>query len=183
MTTKFRNGLILGGLAIATTALVVYFGRQYNLIKNACYTIAGGVVHSININSVKITLFFRIANESDLTIEVADMVFNVYVNKMFVTKIIKNEKQMLYSKSDATIQLDFEFNPTDLLRAGLTNIAPILYDKEKLVLTIKGSFSAKSGGIKVRNFPIEESITVKQLLAPSYNEKKCDTFKEKEKNK
>lgn len=173
MTPKLRNGLIIGGLAVAGIALIAYFKRQYNLLLNACYTISGGVVHSLGLDNVKITLFFKIVNESDLTIEISDMMFNIYVNKMFITKMLKPDKQVLYSKSDAVIKLDFEFNPKDLLRAGLTNIEPILYDKEKLVITTKGTFSAKTDIIKMRNFPFDESITLKELLTPSPIPKKC----------
>lgn len=173
MTPKLRNGLIIGGLAIAAIGLIAYFKRQYNLLLNACYTISGGVVHSLGLDNVKITLFFKIVNESDLTIEISDMMFNIYVNKMFITKMLKPDKQVLYSKSDAVVKLDFEFNPKDLLRAGLTNIEPILYDKEKLVINIKGTFSAKTDIVKMRNFPFDESITLKELLTPSTIPKKC----------
>jgi hypothetical protein len=173
MTPKLRNGLIIGGLAVAGIALIAYFKRQYNLLLNACYTISGGVVHSLGLDNVKITLFFKIVNESDLTIEISDMMFNISVNKMFITKMLKPDKQILYSKSDAVIKIDFEFNPKDLLRAGLTNIEPILYDKEKLVINIKGTFSAKTDIVKMRNFPFDESITLKELLTPSTIPKKC----------
>jgi hypothetical protein len=101
------------------------------------------------------------------------MKFNIFVNKMFVTKIERTEEQTLLSKADTIIRLDFEFNPQDLLRAGITNIANIIYDKEKLVIGIKGSFSAKTGIIKLKNFPFEEEITLKELLTPSTKPKKC----------
>jgi len=173
MTPKLRNGLIIGGLLVATTALIVYFKKQMNLLYDACYTISGGVVHSLTLSSVKMTLFFKVVNESDLTIQISDAVFNIYVNNMFVTKILKPDSQTLYSKSDAIIKIDFEFNPKDLLRAGLTNIEPIIYDKEKLVIGIKGSLSAKTGIVKLSKFPIDEKITLKEILTPSPNAKKC----------
>lgn len=173
ITPKVRNGIIIGGLAIAATSLLIYFKRQINLIKDACYTISGGVIHSLTLSNVKMTLFLKIINESDLTIQLSNMNFNIYVNNMFVTKVSKPEIQTLYSKSDAIIQLKFEFNPTDLLRAGITNIEPIIYDKEKLIIGIKGSISAKTGIVKLNNFPIDENITLKEILTPSLNPKKC----------
>ena len=173
MRPSTRNGLIIGGLAVAGIAILAYFKRQYDLIYNACYTIAGGVVHTLGLNSVKITLFFKVVNESDITIEISDMIFNIYVNKMFVTKVLKPDVQMLYSKSNAIIKIDFEFNPKDLLRAGLTNIESILYDKDKLIITTNGTFSAKTGILKLRDFPFEESITLSEIMTPSTAPKKC----------
>lgn len=179
MNPKLRNGLIIGGLVVAAITLIAYFKRQFNLLYNACYTISGGVIHSLGLDKVKITLFFKIVNESDLTIEISNMNFNVYVNNMFISKVVKPEAQMLYSKSDATIKVGFEFNPQDLLRAGLSNIEPILYDNEKLVITTKGYFSAKTGGITLKNFPFEENITLKELMTPDPNAKKCDDILKK----
>lgn len=173
ITPKLKYGLIIGGLLVAATGVAVYMKNQFKLIKDSCYTISGGVIHSLGLDSVKITLFFKFVNDSDLTIKISDMKFNIYVNKMFVTKILRNEEQTILSKASTIIRLDFDFNPKDLLRAGITNIEPIIYDKEKLVIGIKGSFSAKTGIIKLKNFPIEEDITLKELLTPSTKPKKC----------
>lgn len=173
ITPKVRNGIIIGGLSIATIALIAYLKRQVNLLKDACYTISGGIIHNISLSNVKMTLFFKIVNESDITINVSNMVFNIYVNNMFITKIEKPDAQTIFSKSDTIVKLDFEFNPKDLLRAGITNIQPILFDKEKLVISIKGNFTAKTGIVKLNNYPIDEKITLKELLTPSKTPKKC----------
>jgi len=173
MTPKTKKGLIIGGLLLATSLIVIYFRKQLKLLANACYTISGGVVHALGIDNVSITLFLKVTNESDLTIDLSNMMFKVYVNKMYVTKIEKPEKQQILSKADVVIKLDFQFNPQDLLRAGLANIAPILYDKEKLVIDVKGTLSAKTGIVTLRNFPIEESITLKEILAPSPERENC----------
>lgn len=173
ITPKVRNGIIIGGLAIAAIGVIAYFKRQINLLKDACYTISGGIIHNISLSNVKMTLFFKIVNESDITINVSNMVFNIYVNNMFITKIEKPDAQTIFSKSDTIVKLDFEFNPKDLLRAGITNIQPILFDKEKLIISIKGNFTAKTGIVKLNNYPIDEKITLKELLTPSKTSKKC----------
>jgi len=173
MTPKTTKGLIIGGLRLATSLVVIYFRKQLKLLSEACYYISGGVVHALGMDNVSITIFLKVTNESDLTIDLSNMMFKVYVNKMYVTKIVKPEKQKILSKADVIIKLDFQFNPQDLLRAGLANIAPILYDKEKLVIDIKGSLSARTGIVTLRDFPIEESITLKEILAPSPDGNKC----------
>jgi LEA14-like dessication related protein len=173
ISPKLRNGLIIGGLVVAATTLALYMKSQFNLIKDSCSTISGGIIHSLGLDSVKMTLFFKIVNDSDLTIRISDMKFNIYVNKMFVTKILRSQQQVIHGKADTIIRLDFEFNPKDLLRAGIANIEPIIYDKEKLVIGIKGTFSAQTGIIKLKNFDFDEEITLKELLTPSTKPKKC----------
>jgi LEA14-like dessication related protein len=85
ITPKLRNGLIIGGLLVATVGVIAYVKRQINLLMDSCYTISGGVLHNLSLNNVKITLFFKIKNESDLTINISDLSLNLYVNNMFVT--------------------------------------------------------------------------------------------------
>ena len=165
--------LIIGGLALATIGLVVYFKRQYDLLSNACYTVSGAIVHTLGINSVKITIFIKVVNESDLTLEISNMIFNIYVNKMFVSKISKPAVQILYSKADAIIQLDVDFNPKDLLKAGVTNIDAILNKKDSIAIDIKGAFSAKTGVVKLNNFTFDETVTLQELMTPSTIKKKC----------
>jgi LEA14-like dessication related protein len=179
ISPKLRNGLIIGGLAVAGIALIAYFKKQIDLLKNACYTISGGVIHSLGLDKVKMTLFFKIVNESDITIQISDMDFNIYVNNMFVTKIVKNEPQTVYSQSDAIIKLDVEFNPADLLRAGLSSIEPILYDKEKLIITTKGNLSIKSGIFKLKKFPFSVDITLKEMLEPRKDADRCEKLLKK----
>lgn len=179
ISPKLRNGLIFGGIAIAGVVLFAYLKKQYNLLYNACYTIAGGVIHSLGLDKVKLTLFFKIVNESDINVEVSNMDFNIYVNNMFVTKILKSEPQTLKSNSDTIIKLDVEFVPADLLRAGLSSIEPILYDKEKLIITTKGSLSVKAGFIKLKKFPFSVDITLKEMLEPRKDQDRCDKLLKK----
>ena len=92
MNKGLRNGLIIGSLSLALISIIVYFKKQYDLLLNACYTISGGIIHTLGLDNVRITLFFKVVNESDLTIEISDMNFDIFVNNMFVTKIKKSSK-------------------------------------------------------------------------------------------
>jgi len=173
MNPKLKYGLIIGALIVAGLGSLAYLKKQFNLIKDSCYTISGGIIHTLGLTNIKMTIFFKIVNESDITIKLSDMIFNIYVNNIFVTKISKPEEQVIFSKNEAIIQLEVQFNPVDLLKAGIKNIQSIIYDKEKLIINIKGTFSAKTGGVKLRNFPIDEKITLKELTTPSNTNKKC----------
>ena len=170
---NWKGAFIIGGILATGSALIVYFYKQIKELKESCYTISGGVIHSLGLDNVKISLFFKIVNKSDITIKVEDMDFNIFVNKMFVSKITKKDITTIYSKSNEIIKLNFEFNPRELLRVGIQNIQPILTDKEKLGITVKGTFTVESGIVKLKNFAFEETFTLKEMLEPNPNEVKC----------
>ncbi len=170
---NWKRAIFLTAIISAAIGVIGYLKQEFERLENACYTISGGVIHALGLNNVKITLFFKIVNKSDISVEISNAIFNIYVNKMFVSKVIKSEKQVLKSGGETILMIDVEFNPQDLLKAGINNISPLLVDKDKLIITTKGSFDAIAGAIKLKSFPFEESITLKELLTPSDTAQKC----------
>ena len=170
---NWQRALLVTVVIGATRGIIGYLKKEFSRLENACYTISGGVIHALGLNNVKITLFFKIVNKSDISVEISNAVFNIYVNKMFVSKVLKSKKQLLKAGDETILMVDVEFNPQDLLKVGINNISPLLTDKDKLVITTKGSFDAVAGMIKLKSFPFEESITLKELLTPSDTVKKC----------
>ncbi len=172
-TFNWKKALLVTVVLGATIGIIGYLKKEFERLETACYTISGGVVHALGLSNVKLTLFFKIINKSDISVEISNAIFNVYVNKMFVSKVLKSNKQLLKAGGETILMVDVEFNPQDLLKVGVNNIAPLLTDKDKLVITIKGSFDAVAGLIKLKSFPFEENITLKELLTPSDTAKKC----------
>src|SRR5690348_8508014 len=109
MNRILRNSLTIGGIVTASTLLIIYFRNQFKLLADACYNIVGGTVHNISQNDVKITLFFKIKNKSDLSVTLSNAIFDVYVNNMFVSKVLRKEKQKILSNSDIIFKIDVQF--------------------------------------------------------------------------
>ncbi len=170
---NWQRALFLTAVIGATIGVIGYLKKEFERLEGACYAIAGGVIHTFGLNNVKITLFFKIVNKSDISVEISNAIFNIYVNKMFVSTVKKSNKQLLKGGGETILMVDVEFNPQDLLKVGINNISPLLTDKDKLVITIKGSFDAVAGLVKLKSFPFEQSITLKELLTPADTALKC----------
>ncbi len=173
MNRILKNSLILGAILGATTGIVIYFNKQFKNLANSCYAIVGGVVHNLGLEDVRITVFFKIKNTSDLTIKISNLSFDIYVNNLFVTKILRKETQTILSNSNVILKLDVNFNPKNLLKAGIQNIVPIIADQDKLVIGIKGTYDAETGAVKLNKQSFDEKITLKEMLAPTPNKQKC----------
>ncbi len=173
MNRILRNSLIIAGLLGSATGLYIYFKKQFTKLADSCYTISGGIIHSISLENVNITLLFNIKNTSDLEIQIENIVFNIYVNNMFVTKILKKQKQTLLSNQPLSFQLDCEFSPRDLLKAGLTNLTTLLTNKNNLIINIKGTFDASMSVVKLKNYAFDEKISLADLTKPKQNPSKC----------
>lgn len=173
MNRILKNSLIIGGILGATTGLIFYFRKQFNLLANSCYAITGGVIHNISLDDTKITIFLKIKNTSQLSLTIENLSLNIYVNNLFVSNILKKEKQTIPSNGSVVIQLDVSFSPKSLFKAGLANITPLLTDKSKLIINIKGTLDAEMPPVRINKMPIEQTISLQDLLSPKPNTTKC----------
>jgi LEA14-like dessication related protein len=172
LTTK---KIIIGSLAVVALAgMYAYFHREFKKLKNACWYVAGGVINQIGFSHVSLTIFFKIHNKSDIPLEISYIDLNVYINELYVTNIKKPNKQVIGANSTSTVQLDINFNPADLLKAGMKNIQPLLTDNNKVIIKLKGEMTAGSGIVKINRYPIEEVMTLKEITSPKPDsEQKC----------
>jgi LEA14-like dessication related protein len=161
------------GLVITAIALVGYFAKQASMLRKSCYTLAGAIINNISFNNVKLTLLVNIKNKSDIPFTVYNQRYSVYVNGLLVSKIERDGDSVIDAQSKSVFQVNVEFNPQDLLRAGIINIEPLLYDKEKLMIDLRGNISLKSGLVRIRNYKVEEKMSLKELLTPNPEDENC----------
>lgn len=169
--SKTVKWILVGLLGIGGIALGIYIYKQISLLKDYCYTTMGAIIDKISFNKIKFTLLFSVKNKSDVDITITDQNYLVYVNGMLVSKVYRETKNEILANGKSVFKLDVEFNPQDLLRAGLTNIQSLLSDKSKMEIELKGSLGIKSGIFKLRKFPIYEKMTLNELMSESAEEK------------
>lgn len=164
---------IFGGIALAGIALVSYFNRQMELLRDACYTMAGVIVNEIAFDNVSFTMMLSISNKSDIDFTVTNQSYNVYVNDMLVAKIDKEKNIKVLARGKSTVNINVAFNPQDLLSRGMQNIANLLKNKNNMVIEIKGYLSLSAGAVSIKDYQVDERLTLAELLAPPIREEKC----------
>lgn len=172
MEASTKKMIVLAVVATAITAIGVYFKKQLSLLKDSCSLIAGGVIHEISFNKIYFTLILKIKNKSDITVIAKKINLNVYVNNLLVSKITQNENQKIVSKTYSNFNVNIDFNPKDLLKAGLKNIEAILTETDTLAIRVEGTMSIESGALMVNSIPIQEKFTLKELTS-SDKKTKC----------
>lgn len=187
LTTKHK-WFIGGGLTLLALG-TIYLVRQARLLYNAVYTVAGIVVKNISLNDINFTLLLKVENKGDLHVDIVEQSYDVYVNKMFVSHIEYPSAQQLQecsallaadkttcknkyitpiaSNSSSTIPLNIQFNPSDLLKTGFQNITSILGNQANVIINIKGKLTFKAGPITMKDFAIEETMTLADIVKNS----------------
>src|SRR3990167_10572004 len=158
---------IISGLGLAAIAVMAYLNKQTTLLKNACYTIAGAIINEISLTRMIFTLILNISNKSDIDFVVTNQKYNIYVNEMLVAVIENKNDIKVNSNGMSTVNIEVSFNPQDLLQKGRQNIALLMQDKNNIIIDIKGFLSIQAGFINVKNYEIDERLSLQELLSPS----------------
>ena len=172
MKTAVKIGII-GGIGLTLVAVAAYFEKQANLLKEACSTIAGAIIHQISFTNVSFTLMMNIANKSDIDFTVTNQKYNVYVNNMLVAKIDNPDTVKVNARGTSTVNINVKFNPQDLLKKGIQNITSLIKNKDNMIIEVKGYLSLKAGIISVTDYQVDERMTLKEILSPPKDVKKC----------
>ena len=164
-------GLVLGAVSI-------YLMKQFKLLAGSCWAFSGAMVKSLAISKVELTILLKIWNRSAIDILLRSQKYNIYVNNILVSKIANVTPVTLKGKSTQTLSLDVMFNPNDLLKAGWSAITDLITDTSKILITIKGELSLKSGLIAFKTVNIETTMSLKEMTdiykAPTADA--CQTF-------
>jgi len=172
MKLEYKVG-IFGGVALSLIMLSSYFNRQKKLLMDACYTVAGAIINEINFNVVNFTMILNISNKSDIDFSVTNQSYNVYVNGMLVAKIDKEDIIKVLARGRSTVNIAVSFNPQDLLKQGMQNIANLISNKNNMIIEIKGYLSLQAGAVSVKDYQVDERLTLGELLAPNPEKDKC----------
>lgn len=165
---------IVGGLGLVLIAISSYVAKQARLLKDACYTIVGAVIHNISYNNFSFSLLMHISNKSDINFSVSNQRYNIYINSMLVAKIEKPKIINVNAKGKTTVSIDVKFNPQDLLSKGMESIGYLIQDKTKIIIEVKGYLSLKAGVVTVKDYEVDERLTLADLLSGSPKNEKCE---------
>jgi LEA14-like dessication related protein len=154
-----------------------YFWKQFNKLYYACYTIAGGSVRKISIDSVDMTLIFKIMNKSDFNITVEKQYYEVFFDSVRVAIVSKTDSIAIAAHSISNFPIDVKFSPKALVAGGIKSIQNIIKDRSKVKITTKGYLDVATGIIKVNKIPFEYVMTLAEFTDPVEAEPLPDEYK------
>jgi len=160
-------------IVIAILAIVAYAVKQGLALYNYCWAIAAEKtkIISASINKVNIEMFIRFGNRSNTDVNIRSYDLTVYMNGIEISKIFSKQKQLLKSDDVSDVQLTIQANPSDIFKSNKSKLLELgqyfISDKSKIVFKIVGSASVGAFGISASNIPIDISMSLKEMMAPS----------------
>ena len=171
----------VGKWVLGLSIIGVVVGFAYKVMTEAkkladfCYDFGGYKLTGLSLKEITMDIIVRIKNKSNVNVVLTGYNFKVFVNGVFVSRIINNTSQPISAGSKEPVAFTVMFDPKEALKGVLTldNILTASVDKNKIIIKISGYFGVNIGGVRLDNFPLEMQSSLAEILSPSPNTKPC----------
>lgn len=167
MTEGGKKAFIFGVIgSIGALALYATFSimKQIQLIKQMKVTL-GSIKVIPNVGKdmgIKVSL--NLENTSNLNISVDMINFDIYMNGLYINKILQKTSQRIDGKKTSTIEFNVYFNPLELMQGLNINLILSAIDYKNIELKIVGYVSGSVDGINFANYPFQLQDKLGNLL-------------------
>lgn len=159
-----KNKLLWFGLGSIVLGISAYFATQWALAKKIAVKVVQGKTN-VKINSlenVTIDTVISVTNTTQVSITVKKMVVDVYVNDVFVSKVLKESSIDLLPNTETVTPIQIAFNPKQLISniGNIFNVSAI----NSIPIKIKSTATIEQFGIPIP-VPITVKTTVGELMS------------------
>lgn len=158
---------IYSALGILSAVIIYAFisiKKQIDLAKQIKVFFADIKILPFTNKEVGLNVSLGLANKSSLNILIDVLNFDIYLNGIYINKIIQKTKQSVKSNATSFINFDVYVNPNKIL--GQLTVENILkgLDFKTIELKVQGYVDGSIDGISFQNFPIELSTKIGDML-------------------
>lgn len=163
LTTGQKWGIF--GVGAGILLVGVYVKTQLNKIYGAKWTFAGLKTHDATGGKMKATVYFKIDNKSDISVNISEQDYSIYVNDMYVSNVKNPSNIKIKSNSVSIIPFMIEFSYKDIAQAGILNLSDLISNKGNIKIKIKGNLNIKAGIINLKKYPFELEQTLAEMMS------------------
>lgn len=162
---------IIAGLAGIAFGIYSLYRRQWYLFWQYCYKIFKIEPKKFTKDSIEFDVTLKILNRSNFAMDIRSYDLNLYLNDHFITNIKSDTLNTLQPNAVSYIKASINIKPADVLQVDfLVNLlAYYLTDQSKIILSVKGTMSAKANFIGLKKLPIEYTDNWKSIMTTDPN--------------
>lgn len=155
-------GITSGLLTLVGTGLIAYkwLNKQITDLQNYTTRISRVVVRKISLNELSFDIFMFFKNNSNLTITLAEQVYEVYANDIYITQFVNKAPNTLKAQEESEIGMRITLDPAFLVSKIGVNAATLIQDPKNVRIKILMKYKVSVLGVKVEIPPIpwEDSL-------------------------
>jgi len=138
---------------------VVLYG-QLVLIKKIKHKFFKHRFSYFNFTNARLIVTLEITNTSDIDFVIKNGNFNIFMNNVFVSTVITGSS-VLKKQSPATIDLQIDFNPTQVFKNAIT---ALMSNPGNIKITVDGNVTLLSNFMILNNLKINKTFALSEIL-------------------
>lgn len=160
-------------IAVIVLVVIAYIVKEALALYNYCWAIAmeKTKIITIGVNKVKAEVFIKFKNRSNTDVKILKYKFEVFMNGIKISDVFSDTKQPLNGGDMSDLSIMIDANPKEIFKSDrkkLEEVAKYLaLDKSKVIFKIIGSVSVGVWGLTASSIPIDFSLNLKEMMAPS----------------
>jgi len=164
MNPKTKKWLIAGAIGVVSIGAAIAY-LQYRRIMDYTLKFKRLSVNKITATLIDMNIFLLLENKSNVTYTIKSQEYMVYINDMFVSKLVNNNPTQIKAKSFSDLALNVQFNPSDVMnKLGYGSVVGALVSPEKTIIRIDMKLKVSIYGITV-SIPFSYTTNMKELTA------------------
>ena len=144
--------------------VIIYGVKELIILYKSAYKVVRTKINKISFTTIDIILFLQITNNSDISAQIKNEFFEVFINDKKVSEIKSADLIHINSNGNTVLPIPIKINSDQLIKVAANNISNILNDKSKIKLEIKGYLSLQVGAIDLKNYAIDINYTLQDLI-------------------
>jgi len=157
-----KPALIISGLGVIGYALLRYYKKQIDFVKDIQYTISGLKIVNIAKEDVTLEIFLKVYNASNVEAKVTEIFLDVMMNGTKVGSINESSEFTIMPTKTTEVSYKFSFNPSLVIK-NIVNILTLTVALKDVVIVADGYMKVKSGFLST-TIPFTYQNTLKNLL-------------------
>ena len=162
MKPKVKKYLIVGGIGLITI-VGAYAYWQFLKIKDSLIKFKKIAFKSIAINNIDFNMYLYLENTSSIKYTIVSQEYSVYVNDVFVTKVVNYAPNEIKPKSTNDIAVNISFDPSKVAEKLKGFAGDFILHRERIRLKVDSTLKVSIYGIKL-SVPYLYETTLKELL-------------------
>ena len=158
---KLLSLLGVGGIAFG---IYTFYLKQIEILSYLKYKLKGVKILDSTLLNVNLELQVEIINDSDISVDVSDYSFEIYINDIFVGTInnATTNQELLGLGGISVFPMKISVSTKAFISQGL--ISGLTTNFKKSTIRIKGTWGIKKGFIRLKDLPMDESYKVEEFM-------------------
>lgn len=158
-----KNHVLIGLIGLVTVSGSIAAYIQYQKLMNYVISFSRIKIITLSTKLISFDLFIKYQNKSDITINIKDQEYKIYVNGQYVSKAFNDQTSIINANSTTEIGIKVSLDPASILKTVKKSWQDILLNPENVKIRVESKLNLLLWKIIPISIPYTYDTNLKEL--------------------